>query len=84
VNEEFQAPTALSAAAELPVPTEQGEPSDLEDARKRKYCNIFDQRVAGNSSVNALRHATIDEAVFYVVRATPSAANGPMNSQSDT
>jgi hypothetical protein len=36
----------------------------------------------GNSSVNTVQHATIDEAVFYVVRATPSAANGQINSQS--
>jgi hypothetical protein len=37
----------------------------------------------GNSSVNTVQHATVDEAVFCIVRATPSAANGPMNSQSD-
>jgi hypothetical protein len=39
----------------------------------------------GNNFVNNVQHATIKEAVFfYVVRATPSAANGPINSQSDT
>jgi hypothetical protein len=27
----------------------------------------------GNGSVNMVQHAIIDEAVFYVVRATPSA-----------
>jgi hypothetical protein len=38
----------------------------------------------GKSSANTVQHATIDDAVFYVISATPSAANGPMNSQSDT
>jgi hypothetical protein len=38
----------------------------------------------GNGSINTVQHATIEEAVFYVVRATPSAGNGPMNLQSDT
>jgi hypothetical protein len=38
----------------------------------------------GNTSVNMVQHATLDEAVSYVIRATPSAGNGPMNSQSDT
>jgi hypothetical protein len=28
------------------------------------YCNGFDQRVAGNNSVNTVQHAKIDEAVF--------------------
>jgi hypothetical protein len=40
--------------------------------------------LADNSSVKTVQHATTDEAVFYVVRATPSADNGPMSSQSDT
>jgi hypothetical protein len=38
----------------------------------------------GNISVNTVQRATIEEAVFYAVSATPSAGNGPMNSQSDT
>jgi hypothetical protein len=38
----------------------------------------------GNSSVNTVQHSTIDKAVFSVVRATPSAGNGRMKSQSDT
>jgi hypothetical protein len=39
----------------------------------------------GNSSVNTVQHATIDEAMFFcVIRATSSVGNGPMNSQSDT
>jgi hypothetical protein len=29
-----------------------------------QYCNIFDQRFAGNSSVNTVQHTTIDEVVF--------------------
>jgi hypothetical protein len=36
----------------------------------------------GNSFVNTGQHATVDEAVFSVIHATPSAGNGPMNSQS--
>jgi hypothetical protein len=38
----------------------------------------------GNSSVNTVQHATIDEAVFSVARAKLSAGNGAMKSQSDT
>jgi NAD-dependent dihydropyrimidine dehydrogenase PreA subunit len=38
----------------------------------------------GKGSVNAVQNAAIDEAKFFVFRATPSAGNGPMNSQSDT
>jgi hypothetical protein len=40
--------------------------------------------LTGNSSVNTVQHATRGEAVFFVVRATPSAENGPMNLQYDT
>jgi hypothetical protein len=50
------------------------------------YNNITDliNMLPGNSSVNTVQRATIDEAVFSVTRATPSAGNRPMNSQSDT
>jgi hypothetical protein len=30
------------------------------------YCNEFDQRLPGNSSVNTVQHTTIEEAVFSV------------------
>jgi hypothetical protein len=36
-----------------------------------------------NGSVNTVQHTAKDESVFSVVRATPSAGNGPMNSLSD-
>jgi hypothetical protein len=51
----------------------------------RKYHNGFDQRVARQQ---LCKHGptcnNTGGCVFYVVRATPSAGNGPMNSQSDT
>jgi hypothetical protein len=37
----------------------------------------------GNGSTDTVQQATTDETVFSVVRATPSAGNGPVNSQSD-
>jgi hypothetical protein len=49
------------------------------------YCNGFDQRVARQQ---LCKHGPTRNSrwgcVFYVVRATPSAGNGPINSQSDT
>jgi hypothetical protein len=49
------------------------------------YCNAFDQRFARQQ---LCKHGPPRNnrwgCVFYVVSATPSAANGPRNSQSDT
>jgi hypothetical protein len=44
----------------------------------------FIDALPGNSSVDMVQHTTIIEAVISVVLATPSAGNGPVNSQSDT
>jgi hypothetical protein len=50
-----------------------------------KYCNVLDQRVARQQLCKhgPTRNNTWS-CIFYVVRASPSAGNGPMNSPSDT
>jgi hypothetical protein len=50
-----------------------------------KYCNGFEQRIARQQLCkhNPTRNIRWGS-VFYVVRATPSAGNGPINLQSDT
>jgi hypothetical protein len=48
------------------------------------YCNWFDQRVAKQRLCkHGPTHNNRRGCVFYVVRATPSAGDRPMNSQSD-
>jgi hypothetical protein len=37
-----------------------------------EYCNRFDQHVPGNSTVNTVQHATINEAVFSMSSAPNS------------
>jgi hypothetical protein len=49
-----------------------------------KYCNGFDQRVARQQLCkHGPTYSYRWDSVFYVIRTTPSAVNGPMNSQSD-
>jgi hypothetical protein len=58
----------------------------LYQVQRFKVLNIVTDLInalPGNGSVNTVHHATIDEVVFYVVRAMPSAGDGPMNSQPD-
>jgi hypothetical protein len=54
-------------------------------ALRREQCNGFDQGVAGQQLCkHGLARNNKWGCVFYVGRATPNAASGPMNSQSDT
>jgi hypothetical protein len=58
--------------------------SNILDGQTTLYCNGSAQRVATQQLCkdSPTRKSTWG-CVFHVVRATPSAANGPMNSQSD-